>query len=399
MAWRGFELTAPLMRDPKVRAIKNTLFQKFTWARLWPGFAASHDDADTADVYDRVTSDVIASFQSRTGMIDAGTAKAGVCNFATQVRLGVVASGPPKPGPRHACLTFRGTGGIIGQDYTSIVAQACSSHVEEIPVHYPAAMGLIPVGAAADPVAPSGYECANIAVEWAVDWFDHNPTRTVVIGGYSLGAIAASRVRAEMLPGGRLADFADNFVCAFTFGNPSRAFGHTFFLGAVPAGEGISDFHLPEKACGWEWCDEVDALDMYGNVPLGQVGTVMRDAYNLVMNTQVHDPIALAGAMIPILLKILDDAGIQLPLNIPGIITGAFAGLLAGLLPGIIPGGDAETAAAVQAAIIALKFYADQPTTRAHITYQDEQAMPGQSHLAHAIQHVSDWSSRVPVRL
>jgi hypothetical protein len=399
MAWRGFELTDPPMRDPQVAAIKDKLFRKFNWAKEWPGFAETNDDVDTADVYDKVTSEVVASFQRRTGMIDARTAVAGVCNFATQVRLGVVSSGPPPPGPRHACLTFRGTGGIIGQDYTSLVAQACSAKVEEIPVVYPAAMGLFPVGAASDPNAPSGYECANIAVEWAVDWFQRNPKRTVVLGAYSLGAIAASRVRAEMLPGGRLARYAENFVCGFTFGNPSRAFGHTFFLGAIPAGEGVSDFHLPQEACGWEWCDEVDPGDMYGNVPLGPVGDVLRDGYNVVMNTQVHDPITLAQKMIPAVLEIVGDAGVQLPLNVPDLVTGAFAGLLATLLPGTVPHDDNKTSAAVQAAVIALKFYADQPTTRPHITYQDEEAMPGESHLAHAIQHVNDWASRIPVRL
>ena len=398
MTWRGFELTDPPMRGPKIAAIKAKLFGKFGWARSWPGFAASHDLPASADVYDRVTAEVVGEFQSRTGMLDAGTAVAGVCNFATQARLGVVSAGDPPAPSRHACLTFRGTGGIIGQDYTSVVAQECAARVEEVPVPYPAAMGLIPIGAAADVNAPSGKECVNIAVEWAAHWFEENPTRTVVLGGYSLGAIAASRVRAEMLPGGRLARYAENFVCGYTFGNPARAFGHTFFLGAIPAGEGIADFHLPEQACGWEWCDEVDPLDMYANVPLGRVGTILHDAANVVLDAQVHDPMTMVRDMIPVLLKILDDAGVQLPFNLAGVLGGAGAGLLAALLPGLIPAGDSETAAAVQATVIALRFFADQPPTRAHITYQFEEALPGQSHVAHAVQHVNDWSARVPVR-
>jgi hypothetical protein len=388
------------MRDPKVAAIKDKLFTKFVWARDTPGFAASHGDAGTADVYDATTADVVAEFQRRAGMLDAGTAVAGVCNFATQVRLGVATVGAPPP-PRHACLTFRGTGGVIGQDYTSLVAQACADKVEEVPVPYPAAVGPFPVGVAVDPLGVSGQESVDIAVEWAVDWFEHNPTRTIVLGGYSLGAIASSRVRAELLPGGRLARFADNYVCGFTFGNPARAFGHTFFLGAIPSGEGISTFHLPEAAWKdrWDWCDEADPLDMYTNVPLGGIGEILRNAGIVVLNTQVHDPIEMARDIIPPILDILKESGITLPFDVSGVITGALAGLLAALLPGLIPPDDEKTANAVQAAIIALRFYADNPSTRPHVTYQFEEAMPGQSHLAHAIQHVNDWAARKPVRL
>ena len=55
------------------------------------------------------------------------------------------------------------------------------------------------------------------------------------------------------------------------------------------------------------------------------------------MDTTVSDPIGMMQKLIPHLLMLLDESGVDLPLNIPGIITGAFAGLLATLLPGRIP--------------------------------------------------------------
>jgi len=396
MSWPGWELTNPPTRSPEVAAVKEALFNQLTWAREWPGFQASHDT--TPDAYDAATRDVIAEYQRRTGMVAAGTAVAGICNTATEFRLGVTR--PPAP-ERHACLTFRGTGGVIGQDYTSLVAQACSQRVEEIPVPTPAAMGPVPVGTASDPHAPSGEQCVDAMLEWAVQWVEDHAGRTLLIGGYSLGAIAATRLRMEFLPGGRLEKFAHNYIAGYTFGNPARAFGHTFYLGAIPNGEGIADIHLPAAACTWDWCDEADQLDIYTNVPPNQTGQIMRDVYKDVMALQINDPVALAQAMIPRLLDTVKDAGVNLPFpDLGGIVSGVLAGLVLGLLGNALPGvaSDSRAAAAVQAAILGIRFAADNPPTRPHITYQDEAAMPGQSHLAHAIQHVNDWASRVPVR-
>ncbi|TGD84843.1 hypothetical protein BayCH28_23230 [Mycolicibacterium sp. CH28] len=400
------------MRDPQIGRIKDKLFSKFTWAKQWPGLAESLHDNETRDTYDRVARDVVAEFQDRAGMTAAGTAVAGVANFATQVRLGAWPPPPSDEPPRHACLTFRGCGGVVGQDYTSRVAQACSSVVEEHVIAYPASMGGIPVGSATDPNAPSGNESVDVAIEQAVRWLVEHPTRTFVIGGYSLGAIAASRVRAELEPGGRLEQYKPNYVCGFTFGNPSRAFGHTFYLGGIPYGHGISTFQLPQSCCTWDWCDEADADDLYTNVPLGQAGVICTDAYRAVMDTRVCDPVETARRLVPELLKLVEDAGIQIPVfgsaaNLDAnmlapavmtlllqLLTGVFAGLGGGA------GGDlTRPAAAVQAAILGLKFACDHPITRAHVTYESEDALPGQTHLDHAIQHVNDWARRVTVRL
>ncbi|HUO36770.1 MAG TPA: hypothetical protein VMU34_02485 [Mycobacterium sp.] len=398
------------MVGPQVGYIKDKLYAKFEWARQWPGFAASHDTEGQHEVYDEVTRDVVEEFQKRTGMIGAGTATAGIANYATQVRLGAWPPPPPPTPPRHACLTFRGFGGVVGLDYTSRVAQACAARVEEVPIDYPASMGGIPGGVANDPNAPSGNDGVKVAIELAPEWFAHNPTRTFVLGAYSLGAIAASHVRAELEPGGRFADYKSDYVCGFTFGNPCRAFGHTFYLGAIPNGHGISAFQLPESCCTWDWCDEANPGDIYTNVPLGDVGKICTDAYGIVMDTTISDPIGTARKLIPQLLKIVHDAGVKIPFldNLGDISQGALGPELIGLLLSVLTGVFASIggggrnltgpAAAVQAAIMGLRFYGDNLSTRPHIIYEFEQAMPGQSHLDHAIQHVNDWAKQVSVR-
>ncbi len=61
--------------------------------------------------------------------------------------------------------------------------------------------------------------------------------------------------------------------------------------------------------------------------------------------------------------------------------------------PKYIQLGDKETAAAVQAAILALRFFADQPPTAAHISYEFRDAIPGVTYLDLAAQHVRHWAA------
>lgn len=339
--------------------------------------------------------DVQREYERRTGQLVDGI----VSDHDLQA-LGLT-DAPPPPPPRHALLTFRGTGGIIGQDYTSRVAQLCSDVVEEIPIDYPAAMGGIPVGAASNPGAPSGRKCVEIAVEMGRAWIRSNE-RTFILGGYSLGAIAASKLRADLLPGGILEDHADRYAGGYCIGNPARQFGHTFYLGAIPGGYGIADWHLPEQACTWDWCELVDPGDLYANASGGEVGDILRTAYRLVMDTEVSDPIGTAVKLIPNLLRIVNEAGIELPVpNVPGILTGALAGLLLAFLPAevgrLLGMGDNESAAAVMAAVEALRFFADQPPTADHISYEFRHAIPGMTYLDLAAQHTRHWASQKPV--
>ncbi|MBU8830815.1 hypothetical protein [Mycolicibacterium goodii] len=393
--WVGFGLGDT---DPDVRRnhpnwhavtlIREKLHDKYKWARdmgVTPGSTITE-----------VVAAAIAEFQSRAGLpVLLDVNGRGYADLRTRVRLG---SYPPPPPPRHAMLTFRGTGGIVGQDYTSRIAQACADVVEEIPILYPASMGGIPVGAANNTGAPSGNTCVQIAVDMAADWLDANPHRSFLLCGYSLGAYAASRVRAELLPGGRLERHAGRFVAGVMLGNPARPFGHTYYLGAIPAGFGIANWQLPQAACTWDWCELVEPGDMYANTPGGDVGDVIRKVQEMVMNTTVSDPIGTVRKMIPLLLQLLDEAGVEFPFVIPLLVTNALAGLLAAFLPGLpaaMSGG--ETGAAVQAAIVALKFFASNPPTAAHISYEWREAWPGMSYLSLGIQHVRDWSTNTPV--
>ncbi|MGB0971626.1 MAG: hypothetical protein ACPGVG_11780, partial [Mycobacterium sp.] len=86
----------------------------------------------------------------------------GVVSDADLVALGLQAAPTPPP-PTHRALTFRGTGGIVGADYTSRLAQMTGSH--EVPILYPAAMGGISVGVAHDITAYKNVERLSALTE------------------------------------------------------------------------------------------------------------------------------------------------------------------------------------------------------------------------------------------
>ncbi len=306
----------------------------------------------------------------------------------------LVKTAPPPPPPAHAALTFRGTGGVVGLDYTSRLAQMTGSR--EVPILYPAAMGGIPVGAARDITAPSGQKSLDMAVELANQEIEQS-SYTFHLFGYSLGAIAASKIRASLLPGGRLEAHAERYVCGVMFANPARPIGHTFYLGAVPGGFGIADWHLLEVAAMWDWCELVDPGDLYGNAPVGEIGEVLRRAYRMVMDIELSHPIDTTRNLVRSVLKLLDEAGVDLPIDSPGIIPGALAGLLLAVLPAKFADylrlGDRETAATVQAAILALKFFVGWPLTADHISYEFRDAVPGVTYLDLGAQHVRHWAA------
>jgi len=371
-----------------------------TMVRRFGGYAKEADGtALKADAYYGYSDErVQREYQRRTGQVVTG-----IVSDPDLVALGLQAA-PPKPQPKHGALTFRGTGGIIGWDYTSRVAAACPG-VVEIPVPYAASMGPVPVGAANDLRAPSGAQSRDAAVEWAARWIE-STTKTFILGGYSQGADAASRVRVMLEPGGRLERHRDRYICGYMFGNPARAFGHSFYLGPVPAGQGIADWHLPREACTWDWLECVQPGDLYANTPLGDVGEVCAEAYRLIMNLQFTDAGALASAFLQNLMRLLDEAGVDAEgIKTPDkIVRGAFGGLLASLAPQLAPlikmrGGNPETAAAAQAAILGLRFAASNPPTGPHITYEFAEALPGMTYLQLAIQHVNHWAGTRPAAI
>jgi hypothetical protein len=127
---------------------------------------------------------------------------------------------------------------------------------------------------------------------------------------------------------------------------------------------------------------------------------ICRNAYDMVMAQQLHDPAELIRDMIPLIAEMLSDAGVTLPMpNLGGIGLGAFSGLLTalGAPTPLLPGGTAGSSAAVQAAIQGLRFAATQPPTAPHITYEWAEAIPGRSYLDLGVQHITDWARRTPV--
>ncbi|QFG10046.1 lysin B [Mycobacterium phage IdentityCrisis] len=333
-----------------------------------------------------------------------GQPQDGVVSEADLRALGLTE--PPPPKPRHLAIVFRGTGGVIGQDYVSRVCQGAADLVEERNPQWPASMGGLPPGA---PGTPSMNKAVQIAI--AAGAAEIRSGRSFVLGGYSAGAIVAAKLRAMLEPGQPLVAYRENYVCGFALGNPARAFGHTYYLGAIPNGRGISDFNMPASTLGWDWCDLVHPDDMYANVPLGDAGDIMTAIYQAVTDTQLSDPLGTLRAILTAIPKVLAEAGVSIPLlaqvGDAGALTGNPAAMasvllpvltstLAGLIGGAAGGQLTGPAAAVQAAIIALRFAA--AGTAPHINYHTWEVWPGQTYLGLAIQHVRDWAGRTPVR-
>jgi len=384
-------------------------------AAMFAGYARTLGPLDPGSVYGARAQAWQEEYERRTGQtVD------GIVSDQDLANLGIVTPPPPA---RHAMLTIRGTGGIIGQDYTSVIAQ--HAPVEEVPLDYAASMGGLPVGAAGNVGDPSGSACVDQAYAMGRDWIRANPTRSFVLGGYSLGAIAASLLRRSLEPDGELAQYRKNLVCGVTLGNPSRAFGHTYYLGAIPNGQGISDFHLGAYILqDWSWCDLAHPDDLYTNTPLGATGDIIEQFYKIIMGTAVSDPLGTMARMLPPLIQAVEDAlgttGTTVPGGPGGLMGLLGGGLLGGaagiasLLPAVLPmlvgligslaGGSGAgglnanatgPVAAVQAMILALKFFGSG--TGPHISYQTNEVWPGQTYLGLGIQHVNDWCSRTPV--
>lgn len=378
---------------PHVSAWQRTMVARFASYAL----AADGGPLRVDGYYGYDDADVQREYERRTKQLADG-----VVSGLDLTRLGIDA--PPEPPARHLGIVFRGTGGIIGQDYVSRVCQGVADLIEERNPDFPASMGGLPPGA---PGTPSAQKAIQIGV--ASGRREIQSGRSFILGGYSLGAIVAAMLRAELEPGGPLADYRDNYVCGFTFGGPSRAFGHTYYLGAIPNGRGISDFRMPESTLTWDWCDLAHPDDMYANVPLGDAGDIMTAIYQAVTRTQLSDPLGTLQAILAALPTVLLEAGVSIPLLTQlgaGVLTGnpvALAGVLlpvltsslASLMDGT-PDQLTGPAAAVQAAIIALRFAASG--TAAHINYHTWEVWPGQTYLGLAIQHVRDYAMRVPVK-
>lgn len=400
------------------------------------------------DTYDILTSQAVSMIAKNYGMtVPTDQQGYSVANLAFRTKLG---SYPPPPPPTHALFTVRGTGGIIGQDYTSQIAQALPGLYHEHPIDYAASMGgIIPVGAATDPNAPSGDECAEQARQMLTDAV-LGSTVTFAVTGYSLGTKGVILFLNDLFnPQHPLYPHRDRLVCVVLVADPWRPFGKSFYLGPVQAGQGIGTPYFTmsqaaQDALGWRCCWLVNPADLYTNAPLGATGQVLADVEEFILGTAVSDPLGTMAKFVQMLLQlVVKDGGIINSgeiVNQPGganpsdglggllggllgggspasLITGVAGGsigLTAGLVPLMLPllvggfeglidgiagnGTNLPTgpAADVQAAILALKFFGSG--TAPHISYHDTAWGVGpQTFLQLGIQHANDWGSRVPV--
>lgn len=262
---------------------------------------------------------------------------------------------------RHLAVVFRGTGGIIGEDYVSRVCQGAADLVEERNPRWPATMGGLPVGAAGSISDKSMQHSVDIAFADATRMIDAElaaePNRGIVVGGYSAGAVVAAKVREWVLR-----RYPRNYVCSFSLGDPTRPAGGAFYAGTPAPGRGISSWRYGDVN-DWRHCWLANPGDMYTSVPDNHTGDIMQTAYDMVTSFELTDPIGTATAIAA---------------KVPEIVTEALT----------------DPLAAFQAIRIAAGFVATNPPTLPHITYEFAEVWPGQTYVGLGIQHLRDWSLR-----
>jgi hypothetical protein len=268
---------------------------------------------------------------------------------------------PRRPPGRHLALVYRGTGGVIGEDYVSRVCQGAADLVEEINPEWPATMGGLPVGAAGGPGDVSMNHAVEIGFEAGKREFlarhAANPGIKVVIGGYSAGAVVAARLRQWLQT-----HYPNNYLCSYSFGDPTRPVGGAFYGGLAAPGRGISTWRYGDTG-DYRHCWLADPADMYASVPDNNTGGLMGTCYDMVVNVELKDPLATAQAIAE---------------KLPVVIEKFFSDPLAGF--------DAIGRAG--------QFVIDG--TRPHIEYHLRPAWPGgPTYLQLAVQHVRDWAGRV----
>jgi hypothetical protein len=279
---------------------------------------------------------------------------------------------------RHAVLTFAGTWAAPGTGYPSDVvnglAQVNPMLCYEVPVIAPWSFGILGPGG---PTADSYDQSVQTAVEFAGNWMADNPNQTFALGGYSQGGEAASRVAIALQPGGALAEYAENFIGGYTFGNPCR--GNNFIAPGVanPYGyRGISAVQMtvmPTINGQQVWADYVHSpqngdagLDMYAAVPANDVGTLMTQWYTTATVGDINNLGDFTAFIVDALKAVASD--------VLDLIAG-FEAAAQGIRFLTAPGGP----------------------TGPHITYGGE--VPGYSNLvAKAVDFLADIATLTPAR-
>lgn len=280
---------------------------------------------------------------------------------------------------RHAVLTFAGTWAAPGTGYPSDVVHAADPDlVFEVPIQAPWTFGPIPPGA---PLSPSYAESVRIAVTNAIGWINNYPKQTFALGGYSQGAEAASRVLAEIMTGS-LQWAKPNLIGGYTFGNPWRMRGHTFPGGTDPGGRGIATTNLtaaqiPKDSNGIDtWWDFANPGDLYTTTPTNQAGADISAVYKAAVQ-----------------LGISINAALALIAGLTG--QGSLAQQVLAFVTDPIVGGPAL----VEAIDRAVAFYSTNPPTLPHITYEFVDALPHQSSVQVATNHLNQIAAATAARM
>ncbi|WP_019972476.1 hypothetical protein [Mycobacterium sp. 141] len=280
---------------------------------------------------------------------------------------------------RHAVLTFAGAFAAPGTGYPSdVVAAVDPDLVFEVPIQSPWTFGPVPPGA---PLSPSYTESVQIAVTNATAWINANPLQTFVLGAYSEGAEAASRVLAEIMTGS-LQWVRSNLIGGYTFGNPWRLTGHTFPGGTDPGGRGIADTNLtaaqiPKDANGVDtWWDFANPGDLYTTTPNDTAGADITAVYKAAVQLSIN-----INAIAAVIAALTGQGGL--------------AQQVLRLVTDPIVGGPAL----VEAIDLAIAFYATNPPALAHNSYQSVDALPRSSSVMVAIEHLTQLASATPARM
>jgi hypothetical protein len=271
---------------------------------------------------------------------------------------------------RHAVLTFAGSWAAPGTGYPSDVVNAADpDHVFEVPIDAPWSFGPIPPDA---PPSPSYVESVEIAVANATEWIDANPQQTFVLGGYSQGAEAASRVLAKIMTGS-LQSVRPNLIGGYTFGNPWRLAGHTFPGGSDPGGRGIAGTNLtaeqiPKGTDGGDtWWDFANPGDLYTTTPSDTVGADITAVYKAAIQVGIE-----INAMVALIAGLTGQ--------------GSLAHQVLGLVRDPIVGGPPL----VGAIDLAVGFYGTNPPVLPHISYQSVSVLSGQNAVEVAVSHLNN---------
>jgi len=273
-------------------------------------------------IYDQPTADAISEFQRRVGFPVTG-----IANYATQVRMGVVA-----PAPKHLTqvLAVPGTWGSWSdggpQNQTAWGVDPNRFRWQGVGYNTGAFLTPDPMHSYIMARTEGAAELLRLSLP--------DPTPKVWVG-YSMGADVVTRALLQWP-----ADRQHEIACVVKFGDPGRAPGPTLF-GEDPGGAGISGVYTPDWAKPVTY-DFTIAGDMYANAT-----GLLPQLYDIL--THLDMGIDFFEYLFQILIS---TAGGQLLGTVSSGLLGA--GALSGILGLVTPGPASQTTGAPNLAAMLL---------------------------------------------